>query len=53
MVKRKRSVKSSEVQPAAASSSTRTPVKKPIPLAIGVILFALWFIFLLVTALSS
>jgi len=53
MGRRKRLAKSVEIRPTLAGSSSRERKKKLIPLAMSVVLFTLWFIFLLVTALST
>jgi hypothetical protein len=53
MGRRKRLAKSVEIRPTLAQSSSRERKIQLIPLAMSVVLFAIWFIFLLVTALST
>jgi hypothetical protein len=46
----KQQAKSDEVSPALAARPFHPPAKRPALLAVSIVLFALWFAFLLVTA---
>lgn len=43
----------SALSPSVARAITHSPAKQPTLLAVSIILFALWFVFLLVTALTG
>jgi hypothetical protein len=51
MAKRDKRSKSDEAGPAPATHAGKPPIKRPMLLAASVVLFVLWFVFLLVTAL--
>jgi hypothetical protein len=52
---RKRTAKEEQTKAASAGQATpaQPPVRRPILLAVCILLFVIWFVFLLVTALTS